>query len=163
MPKGGPDVIDGLRKPGDFPDRAEVAAKVASAGLPAAPAPRAAAPTPAPTGVRRYESDIKALIVYIAKPKIYTVDGENIETEGKMAKFREGFFQTDDPEIIKKLDGHTGMGRDYWDVDQRRAQKEESAERLWLETVRANPHLLERLKVELGKQSFDLGGTPPAP
>jgi hypothetical protein len=160
MPKGGPEVLDGLRKPGDFPDRAEAGSAAAAKGskaLPPVPPAREAAAV-LPTGLRRYESDIKSLRLTVSKPKIMQVDGEVVEVEGKHAQFRDGFFQTDDAEIIRKLDNHSGMGNDYWDVDARRAQKEDAAEKLWLETARANPALLEKLKVMVGQDGFDLGG-----
>lgn len=157
-----PEVLDGLRSPSDFPARDEEPVTATSSALPEPPKPAGPAAVVKP-GLRRYASAIRALLLTVSRPRVFVIDGEAREEDGKKAQFRDGFFSTSDPEIIAKLDGHTGFGLDYWDLDKVKAEAEKRAEDEWVAKVKANPDLRQKLRVAIGTQEFDLGDPPAAP
>jgi hypothetical protein len=52
----------------------------------------------------RYVSKYKELSIPILKPYTKEVDGQVVSVDGQVVRFERGFFETDDPKIIKFLD-----------------------------------------------------------
>lgn len=168
-PFTGPDIISGLRKPSDYPERkGEDPEPAAASAYPTAPAREGAAKGARP-GMRRFSSHIRSLMILVRKPRLIQIDGEVQEIDGLQAKWVDGLLEVDPSTadgaaILKKIEGHSGYGRDYVDLDLAQVQAKNQAEEEWLRTVRANPDLLEKLKLEPGVKGFDLGaGARPIP
>lgn len=55
----------------------------------------------------------------VIKPKkyLYTMNGDRVFVQGKMAEFRNHFFETKDQEIIDGLKKAVGYGVEFWAVD----------------------------------------------
>lgn len=165
MPRNPPEVIQGIKSPDDFPARREDESPVAALArdLPPPPmrAPRQAAP-----GKVRFMSNISDLKVtrLITRPHVAPATGEYVEEIHHFAQFRQGVYETDDAEMIAFLKGRKNYGPngDFWDVDELQAVAHEQAEKDWLDRIRSNPELKDKLRVALDSTDFQLSEPPPA-
>jgi hypothetical protein len=131
------------------------------------PAARKAPVSSAPArkeGFRRYKSKYDGYRLPVTMPDSYRdqVTGRKVEQKGKSAVFREGYFETDDPETIAVLDrACVRYPQDLWDLDVADANQRSQAANELVNLVKGSSDpdvrakVLEALGVKVAEE-FDL-------
>lgn len=107
-----------------------------------------------------FESKYKDFRLQITSPEEeYLGNGKFRRPKGKIAKFTNHTYETDDPDVVKAIRNFRFYGDWVWDVENVRKAVVEATHKSILQTLQANPEVRRLVLAELEGEEFSM----PAP